>query len=76
MFLLDTTRREKDEGGAKSGVRHLERMKHGNGIKSRKEKSNGIEILITEVFASVEPLRLTRQTARRKRNWPDSLVVH
>jgi hypothetical protein len=53
MFLLDTTRREKDEGGAKSGVRHLERMKHGNGIKSREDKSNGIEILITEAFASV-----------------------
>ncbi len=53
MCLLDTTRRKKDEGGAKSGVRHLERMKHGNGIKSREDKSNGIEILITEAFASV-----------------------
>jgi hypothetical protein len=30
-------------------------MKHGSGIKDRDDKSNGIEILITEVFAKINP---------------------
>jgi hypothetical protein len=29
--------------GSKSGVRRLERMKHGSGIKGREDKSSGIE---------------------------------
>ena len=37
--------------GAKSGMGRLERMKYGSGIKDREDKSRGIEILITEVFA-------------------------
>ncbi len=32
----------------KSVVGLLERMKHGNGIKDRDDKSNGIVILMTE----------------------------
>jgi len=50
-------------------------MKHGNGIKGRDDKSSGIEILMTEGFAKInptDPLRLAKQAARRNRNWPDS----
>jgi hypothetical protein len=53
--------------GAKSGVGHLERIKHGSGIKGREDKSSGIEILIAEAFAKInptEPLRLAEQAAR------------
>ena len=42
--------------GATSGVGLLERMKHGNGIKDREDKSNGIEILIVETFVKINPL--------------------
>ncbi len=34
---------------------HLERMKHGNGIKGRDDESIGLEILITEVFGKINP---------------------
>jgi len=50
-------------------------MKHGSGINGREDKLSGIEILIAEAFAKInptEPLRLAKQTARRKRNCPDS----
>jgi hypothetical protein len=30
-------------------------MKHGNGIKDRDTKSNGIEILMTEDFVKINP---------------------
>jgi hypothetical protein len=46
-------------------------MKRGSGIKGREDKSNGIEILIAEALAKInptEPLRLAKQAARRKRN--------
>ncbi len=33
----------------------LERIKRGRGIKGREDKSNGIEILITEYFAKISP---------------------
>jgi hypothetical protein len=39
-------------------------MKHGSGIKGREDKSSGIEILIPEVFAKInptEPLRLDKK---------------
>jgi hypothetical protein len=39
----------------KSVVGRLERMKHGNGIKDRDDKSSGIEILMTETFAKINP---------------------
>jgi hypothetical protein len=48
-------RGEKTREGAKSGRGRLERMKHGNGIKDRDDKSNGIEILMNEGFAKINP---------------------
>jgi hypothetical protein len=54
-----------------SGVGHLERMKHGSGISGRGDKSRGIEMIITEVFSRInpsEPLRLSKEVERRKRN--------
>ena len=41
--------------GVRSGVRHLERMKRGSGIKDRDDKSIGIEILMTDAFAKINP---------------------
>ena len=49
----------------------LERIKRGNGIKDRDDKSNGIEILMSETFAKIkpnDPFKLAKQSARRKRN--------
>jgi hypothetical protein len=46
-------------------------MKHGNGIKDQDDKSRGIEILMVEDFVKInptEPLTLTNQEVRRKRN--------
>jgi hypothetical protein len=46
-------------------------MKYGNGKKGRDDKSNGIEILMTEAFAKInptDPLMLGKEPARRKRN--------
>jgi hypothetical protein len=46
-------------------------MKHGRGTKGRDDKSSGIEILMTEGFAKInptDPLILAKQAARRKRN--------
>ena len=46
-------------------------MKHGNGIKDRDDRSSGIEILMTDTFAKInptDPLRLVKQVAQRKRN--------
>jgi hypothetical protein len=48
----------------------LERMKLGRGIKGLDDKSSGMEILIDEVFAKInptDPLILAKQAARRKR---------
>jgi hypothetical protein len=41
--------------GTKSGVGHLDRMKYGNGINVRDDKSSGLEILMTDVFAKINP---------------------
>jgi hypothetical protein len=41
-------------------------MKHGRGIKGLDDKSRGMEILMTEVFAKInptDPLILAKQTA-------------
>ncbi len=49
----------------------LERMKSGNGIKDRDDKSSGIEILISEGFTQInpiDPLMLGKYAGRRKRN--------
>jgi hypothetical protein len=46
-------------------------MKHGSGIKVRDDKSSGIEILMADAFAKInptDPFRLAKQAARRKRN--------
>ena len=36
-------------------VGHLERMKRGSGIKDRDDRSSGIEILMTDDFAKINP---------------------
>jgi hypothetical protein len=46
-------------------------MKHGKGIKDLDDKSSGMEILIVDAFAKInptDPLILAKQAARRKRN--------
>jgi hypothetical protein len=46
-------------------------MKRGRGIKGLDDKSIGMEILMTEVFAKInptDPLILAKQAVRRKRN--------
>ena len=53
--------------GAKSGVGRLERMKHSSGIKGRDDKSSGIEILIAEAFAKINP---TDPSDGVLRQWP------
>jgi hypothetical protein len=62
-------RGEKRREGTKRGIGRLERMKHGNGIKVRNDKSSGIEILMSEVFVKIiltDPLILSFQASRRK----------
>ena len=57
--------------GSKSGVTRLERMKHGNGIKGRDDKSSGIEIRMADALAKInptDPLILAKQAARRNLN--------
>jgi hypothetical protein len=39
--------------GAKSGIGRLERMKHGDGIKGRDDRSSGIEILMSDTFTKI-----------------------
>ncbi len=59
----------KTREGAKNGVAHLERMKHGSGIKDRDDRSSGIEIRIADALAKInptDPLILEKQAARRK----------
>jgi hypothetical protein len=71
MSRLDRTQRRKDKEGAKSVVGLLEGMKHGRGIKGLDDKSSGMEILMAEAFAKInptDPLILGKQPARRKRN--------
>jgi len=71
MCRLVRTWRKENKGGAKSGVGRLERMKRGNGIKDRDNRSSGIEILMTDTFPKInptDPLRLAKQVGRRKRN--------
>jgi hypothetical protein len=64
-------RGKKNREGAKSGTGRLEQMKLSNGINDRDDKSNGIEILVSESFSKIkptDPLMLTYQTTQRKRN--------
>ena len=72
---ISERRGEKTREGVKSVVDLLERMKHGGGIKGLDDKSSGMEILMTDVFAKIkptDPLMLDRHTTRRKRKCPDS----
>jgi hypothetical protein len=58
-----------------SGVTRLDRMKRGNGIKGRDDRSSGIEIRIAEALAKInptDPLILTKKAARRNLNSSDS----
>ena len=55
MCLLTEHRGGKTREGGKSGRGRLGRMKHGNGVKGRDDKSRGIEILVVEVFVKVNP---------------------
>ncbi len=41
----------------------LERMKHGNGIKNRDDRSIGVEILMTDTFT-----KITRRTPKQQLN--------
>jgi hypothetical protein len=46
-------------------------MKDGNGKKGLDDKSSGIDILMADAFAKInptDPLRLAKQAVRRKRN--------
>ena len=45
---------EKTREGAKSGVAHLERMKHGSGIQDRDDRSIGIAIRMSEDFVKIK----------------------
>jgi hypothetical protein len=43
-------------------------MKRGNGIKDRKDRSRGTDILMTDTFTEInptDPLRLTKEVVRR-----------
>ena len=55
MSLLGEHRGGKTREGAKSGRGRLERMKRDNVIKDRDDKSIGVEILMVEVFAKINP---------------------
>jgi hypothetical protein len=48
-------RGEKTREGAKSVVGLLERMKRGRGIKGLDDKLSGMDILIAESFAKINP---------------------
>ena len=63
-------RGEKTREGTKSVVGLLECMKRGGGIKDLDDKSSGMEILMAEAFAKInptDPLILGKQAERRKR---------
>jgi hypothetical protein len=52
----ETERRgEKTREGAKSVVDLLDRMKRGGGIKDLDDKSSGMEILMADAFAKINP---------------------
>ena len=56
-----------------------ERMKRGNGMKDRDERSRGIEIRISDTFVIIKPttpFKLAKYEARRKRNCPIPLSTH
>ncbi len=50
MSFRENTETKKTREGPRSVVGGPERIKHGNGVKDRDDKSSGIEILMVEVF--------------------------
>ena len=57
--------------GSGNGVGRHERMKRGIGMKDRDERSRGIEVLTTDVFAIIKPtvpFKLAKHETVRKRN--------
>ena len=59
MYRLGRTPRTKNKGGDKSGRGRLRQIKHDRGIKGRDDKSRGIEILMVETFAKINPTEIT-----------------
>ena len=55
MYCLGERGGKRTREGAKSGVRRLEEMKHGSGIKSRDDKPRVIEMLMSETFVQINP---------------------
>ena len=76
MCHLETERGGKStRQGSKSCVGRRERMKRGNGMKDRDERSRGIEIRTADAFDMIKPttpFKLAKHDALRKRNWSDS----
>ena len=63
--------------GVKRDVVLRVRIKRGNGMNVRVDKSRGIVTLMTETLPNInpiEPLRLSKQSSRMKRNWTDFSV--
>ena len=57
--------------GVRSGVGRHERIKRGNGIKDRDERSRGIATHIADAFVIIKPtapFRLAKHEDLRKRN--------
>ncbi len=55
MCHLSKSMRNNTREGAKSGVARLDLMKHGRGINDRDDKSNGIEIHMTDDLGKINP---------------------
>ena len=52
-----------------------ERMKRGNGMEDREERSKGIEIHVADDFVIIKPtvpFKFVKHETLRKRNWSDS----
>jgi hypothetical protein len=57
MFRLGSLERggKRTRKGVKSGMGRLERIKHGSGINDRDDRSNVIEILMSNDFTKINP---------------------
>jgi len=55
MYLLAERGGKRTKEEDKSGIGRLERMKLGNCIKGRDDRSSGMEILMSDAFAKVKP---------------------
>ena len=71
MRRLGRTQRRKDKGRSYKWCRSPRANECCRGIKGLDDKSSGMEILMTEAFAKIDPtdpLIIAKQAARRKRN--------